>query len=85
VTDNEKPYWWPEQFDADKVRTEIQNDEWSEDAKEWLGLDDEDLQEVAVEGKKYLTTWDHVGDAYRDYEPLADAFLKMVEKHGWEE
>lgn len=26
-------------------------------------------------GRKYRVLWDHIGDAYGDYEPLADAYL----------
>lgn len=28
---------------------------------------------------KYATTWDHTGDAYAEYEPLADSFFELVD------
>lgn len=28
-------------------------------------------------GGKYIVTWDHVGDAYQQFEALADAYLAL--------
>jgi hypothetical protein len=38
---------------------------------------DEELIEHFAQGRKYAVTWDHLGDAYADYEKLADAYLKL--------
>jgi hypothetical protein len=31
-------------------------------------------------GSKYYVLWDHIGDAIEDYDALADAFLKLVDR-----
>lgn len=70
-----EPYWYPERTD----------DAWlariREDYPERSDWDDESLREYFADGQKYATTWDHIGDAYNDYEPLADAFLNLKSEH----
>lgn len=36
-------------------------------------------------GTKYANTWDHLGDAIEEHEKLADAFLELVDRYGWED
>ena len=33
------------------------------------------------DGRKYATTWDHIGDAYEQFEPLADAYRTQCTEH----
>jgi len=41
------------------------------------GMDDDELHEHYGGGRKYPVTWDHVGDAYAEYEKVADAFFAL--------
>ena len=41
------------------------------------GMTDEELVEEYNHGRKYQCLWDNVGDAYYDFERLADAYLKL--------
>lgn len=41
-------------------------------------MTNEELHDYYNHGKKYSTTWDHVGDAYAEYEKLADAYLALL-------
>ena len=69
----DKPWWYPQKINADYFQ-QIRDDyydktDWSdEEISGWLGLGDT---------QKYVTTWDHIGDAYSEYEPLADAFFEL--------
>ncbi len=40
---------------------------------------DEELHDYYNDGAKYSTTWDHIGDAYNEYEPLADRFYEALD------
>lgn len=68
---SERPWWWPERTDAEwcaRVR-----EDYPEDVRpEWT---DEEVRDVYADGRKYQTLWDHTGDAYEQFEKLADAFL----------
>jgi len=44
------------------------------------GMSDEWVLDYYAEGRKYPVTWDHVGDAYEQYEKLADAYLALKAK-----
>lgn len=71
MNQTDKPHWYPKVFDAEyaaKLRSEY------DDAAD---LDDEELKDEFNNGVKYVTTWDHLRDAYASYEPLADAYLKL--------
>jgi len=75
-----KPWWEPQLVDADYVK------QLRKDYPEYADMDDEELKEhFEVGDQKYATTWDHIGDAYAEFEPLADAYFKMkaiLEKSG---
>lgn len=43
-------------------------------------MDDDGLHEYYNDGRKYSITWDHIGDAYEEYEPLADAFFEQEKR-----
>ena len=60
----------------------VTDSEWCEqmredypDKAEWS---DDELRDYFDEGSKYSTTWDHIGDAYNQYEPLADSYLEIL-------
>ena len=40
-------------------------------------MTDEELIEHYNHGRKYAVLWDNVGDAYYDYERLANAYVKL--------
>jgi hypothetical protein len=70
---NDKPFWYPVLADAawcNRIREEY---------PEYASKTDEEIVEEVNEGVKYVTCWDNCGDAYYDYEKLADAFLQLVE------
>jgi hypothetical protein len=69
----EKQWWEPELADADYVKQ--LRDEYAEKCE---GMSDEWVLEHFNEvGGKYVVTWDHVGDAYPQFEKLADAYLEQ--------
>ena len=73
---DEKPCWFPVLSD-DAWVARIRED-YPEHTK---GMDDDDVRHEYAEGRKYATLWDHTGDAYADYEKLADAYLELLAKH----
>ena len=76
---DDKPWWWPTVIDEAHIAG------LREEYPEKADLSDEDLLEYFDEGKEtgeFSITWDHVGDAYEEYEKLARAFLKLVNEAG---
>jgi hypothetical protein len=69
-----RPYWYPTLCDAEYF-ARLRRD-YPEDAH----FSDEGLLQHYNDGNKYQILWDHIGDAYDDYELLSDAFLYLVEK-----
>jgi hypothetical protein len=69
---SDKPYWFP--VVCDKAYFKQLREDYPDNAS----MSDEDLHNHYNEDRKYVVTWDHVGDAYQKYEPLADAFLELV-------
>ena len=64
---DKKPWWWPERTDAawcDRIRHEYDE-----------AMCDDDIREKYANGRKYAVLWDHVGDAYDQFERLADHTL----------
>ena len=41
------------------------------------GHDDEWVRDKYANGRRYGVLWDHIGDAYEQFEALADAYLAM--------
>lgn len=41
---------------------------------------DEEINDKYNNGRKYLVTWDHIGDAYEQFEHLADAYHRLREE-----
>lgn len=70
---SERPYWFPVLCDAAYFA------ELRKDYPEKAHLSDEELHDYFNDGLKYQNLWDHVGDAYGDYEPLADSYLELLE------
>ena len=69
MSEVEKPYWYPDRVDTNWFAR------MRKDYPERAHLSDDELAEYfEVDGSKYtnLTVWDHAGDAYEDFEPLAD-------------
>lgn len=74
VTEREvRPYWYPTLCDG--AYCARLREDYPDDAH----MSDEELCEEYNDGLKYSITWDHAGDAYDEYEPLADAFLELAE------
>ncbi|MHA1806714.1 MAG: hypothetical protein ACTSX2_04010 [Candidatus Thorarchaeota archaeon] len=67
----DKSYWEPVLADADYA--EHLREDYADDAN----MGDDEILFKYCDGKKYVTLWDHLGDAYTDYLPLADAYLKQ--------
>ena len=68
---NEKPWWYP------KLTNSAWCNEKRRDYPSNAHLSDDELRDKYADGRKYQVTWDHVGDAYDDWEKLADAYLAM--------
>lgn len=67
-----KPWWYPVKCDADycnQLREDMQDAVY--------GMSDEELVEEFNDGLKYQRLWDHIGDAYEQFEPLAEAYLEL--------
>lgn len=68
------PWWKPKLADAEYA--EHLRDDYQHDAH----MSDDELLEKYCNGRKYVILWDHLGDAYSEYEKLADAYLKQTEQ-----
>lgn len=70
MSDNKE--WW---------EPTLTDDAWCErirkDYPENADLTDSELRDYYADDQKYATTWDHVGDAYSQFEALADAYLAL--------
>lgn len=75
MSTDEKQYWEPVLTDeawCSRIR---------EDYPEKAKWSNEELIAYFGKGRKYAVLWDHLGDAYSDFEPLADAYLALKEKY----
>lgn len=68
----ERPWWFPELVD-DAYLARLR-----EDYPENSHLSDDALRSKYECEAKYGVTWDDLGDAYEQFEPLADAFLAQA-------
>ena len=69
--------WWEPTLTDDKWVKSIRKDE----PEETKDMTDEDvISEYNEYDRKYEVLWDHLGDAYEEYEYLADAYLKLKDK-----
>jgi hypothetical protein len=74
---NYKKEWWYPTIINDEYIAQLRED-YPDETED---LDDESVLEYFNEfDQKYATTWDHVGDAYEEYEPLVEAFLEYEAK-----
>lgn len=71
---SDKPWWWPVLANAAYFAR------LREDYPEHTDEDDDWLHQHYGEGRKYPVTWDHVGDAYAEYEELVDAFFTQEQQ-----
>ncbi len=68
------PFWFPKLADSGYI------ERLRKDYPEHAQLTDGELLEYFNRGLKYVITWDHVGDAYENYAPLADDYLLRRKK-----
>lgn len=74
-----KPWWWPRIIDD----THLDNLRKTDD--EYSDYCDDELLEEFEDGREkgqFSVVWDHLGDAYEQYEELAKAFLDLVKETG---
>ena len=72
-----KPWWEPVLADAAyAARLRADYPETCE------GKSDEWVLDHYADGRKYAVTWDHVGDAYEQFEELADAYFELKSQVG---
>jgi len=73
MTKPKREWWWPQETDSAWCR-ETRNEGYKDEDKD---ADDEEIREEYADGQKYWTGWDHVGDAYEQFEPLADDWRRL--------
>jgi hypothetical protein len=71
------PWWFPVITDSKWVAN-IRKDYPENTAN----MDDDEVRDHYADGRKYVDTWDHLGDARDEYEALADAYLKLLTERG---
>ena len=67
--DMKKPWWFPVLTNA------VYCERLRRDYEDAATMTDEELIEDYADGRKYAVVWDHTGDAYEQFEHLADAYL----------
>ena len=72
IDEKEKKWWHPTVTDTEYCNR--LRDDYPENAH----MDDDELRDFYADGRKYSTLWDHIGDAYEDYEPLADSYFDLL-------
>ena len=65
------PWWFP--VACDESYFARLREDYPEDAS----MSDEELHEHYNEGQKYQNLWDHTGDAYDQFEKLADDWINL--------
>jgi hypothetical protein len=73
---SDKPWWFPVLCDENYYK------QLRDDYPESAGMSDDELHEDYADGRKYAVTWDHTGDAYDEYEKLADAYIELLKETG---
>ena len=72
---SEQPWWFPVETDAawvERVRQDY--------PEQTAGKDDHWVRVKYADGAKYQVLWDHLGDAYEQFEALADAYIDLARK-----
>ena len=69
---SDKPYWFPVLCDESYFAR------LREDYPGTAHLSDEALLDHYNKGLEYQILWDHIGDAYSDYRPMADSYLGLL-------
>jgi hypothetical protein len=72
VDTQKRPWWWPQRVD-DAYLSRLRKD-YPEEAH----LTDGELLAHFECEDKYAHLWDHLGDAYEQFEPVADLMLKLL-------
>ena len=71
----DKPHWWtPVLADAEYAK-QLRKD-YADDAD----MGDDEILFKYCKGRKYVTLWDHLGDAYEEHSALADAYRMQEDK-----
>lgn len=65
--------WWKPVLTDSAWCNEMRND-----YPDAAGLSDDEIRDKFADDRKYAVTWDHVGDAYEQFEKLADAYLAKI-------
>jgi len=68
----EKPWWFPQ------ITNQEYCDRLRKDYPEGAKLSNDELIDIYANGRKYAVLWDHIGDAYEEYEKLADAYIDLL-------
>ena len=74
----EHDHWHPELTDKAWCK-EVRNQGYDDEDH---GLDDDEIREKYAGGRRYATTWDHIGDAYDEWEPMCDDWLRLKAAEG---
>jgi len=67
----DNPWWYPQLVDAELLAG------LRKDYPESAHLSDEELAKEYECNQKYAVYWDHVGEAYEEYEKVADRMLEL--------
>ena len=67
----ETPWWWPVRADKNWMQR------IRDDYPEATGLDDDEIAEKYADGWPFADTWDHLGDAREEYQPVAEELLAL--------
>ena len=75
---SEREWWEPVPVDAAYIAELRENypDKCDGMSDEWV------VDHFNEAGGKYAVTWDHLGDAYAQFEELADAYYKLKSQAG---
>ena len=73
MSEANKPWWFPERVGPELV---ARLRKYYPDKTN--SLHDEEVLARFDYGGRYATTWDHLGDAHDQFEPLADAFFDLL-------
>ena len=71
MTKSERPWWYPTLVDDAYLKRLRQ------DYPDYAHFDDDELRTRYECESKYATLWDDLGDAYDEYEPVADRMLEL--------
>lgn len=71
----EEKWWYPQLSTSDEYCDKIRDDNLKD-----LFLDNEEISRKYNDGRKYVTKWKDLDDAYAQFEALADAYFRLKEE-----